>query len=221
MATQSKTRTGKRASAKTPRRGHAVAMDHRLGPAELRRIAEKIFKLSEADETEVDIDAVTERAHALRQQHHSPERRRARPHDFRAHGGRRPHGARHHQQDRRRIAAPRNYCSSGTRARASRGILTCCPCSGNRNSRKSSRFFAQTAAATPDDRARAVTSVCHMADKNKQTTAGIFSTGLAEIALANSRGLFAYYDDTRAEFSVTILEKDSSGWAKATSSRRE
>src|SRR6185437_14867574 len=59
MVKKSKTRTGKRASAKTPRRGHAVAMEHHLGPAELRRIAEKILKLSEADETEVDISAVT------------------------------------------------------------------------------------------------------------------------------------------------------------------
>ncbi|HKF51287.1 MAG TPA: DNA gyrase modulator, partial [Candidatus Acidoferrales bacterium] len=36
-----------------------AAHDHRLGAPELRRIAEKIFKLSEADETEVDVSAVT------------------------------------------------------------------------------------------------------------------------------------------------------------------
>lgn len=35
--------------------------------------------------------------------------------------------------------------------------------------------------------------------------------------LANSRGLFHHYEQTRSEFSVTILEKDSSGWAKANS----
>ncbi len=35
--------------------------------------------------------------------------------------------------------------------------------------------------------------------------------------LANSRGLFAQYEQTRAEFSVTILEENSSGWAKSTS----
>jgi PmbA protein len=81
------------------------------------------------------------------------------------------------------------------------------------------RFAPKTAAATPADRARAVTSVCKMADDRKQTTAGIFSTSLSEFALANSRGLFEYYQDTRAEFSVTLLEKDSSGWAKATSPR--
>jgi predicted Zn-dependent protease len=35
--------------------------------------------------------------------------------------------------------------------------------------------------------------------------------------LANSRGLYATYQQTRGEFSVTILESDSSGWAKANS----
>src|SRR5690348_18382799 len=36
-----------------------AAVDHRLGAAELRRVAERIFKFSEADETEVDVSAVT------------------------------------------------------------------------------------------------------------------------------------------------------------------
>ena len=67
------------------------------------------------------------------------------------------------------------------------------------------------------DRARAVTRVCRMAGKSKQTAAGIFSSGLSRSVLANSRGLFAHYEQTRAEFSVTILEKDSSGWAKSNS----
>jgi predicted Zn-dependent protease len=35
--------------------------------------------------------------------------------------------------------------------------------------------------------------------------------------MANSKGLFARYEQTRAEFSVTILEENSSGWAKSTS----
>jgi predicted Zn-dependent protease len=36
-------------------------------------------------------------------------------------------------------------------------------------------------------------------------------------AIANTRGLFASHRQTRAEFSITILESDSSGWAKANS----
>jgi predicted Zn-dependent protease len=56
-----------------------------------------------------------------------------------------------------------------------------------------------------------------MAEKNKQTAAGIFSTGVTQSAIANTRGLFASHRQTRAEFSITILESDSSGWAKANS----
>src|SRR5258706_12383930 len=54
-----------------------------------------------------------------------------------------------------------------------------------------------------------------MAEKNKQTAAGIFTTGVTQSALANTKGLFASHRQTRAEFSITILESDSSGWAKA------
>ncbi len=79
------------------------------------------------------------------------------------------------------------------------------------------RFYPITAAASAADRARAVARVCATAEKTKQTAAGIFTTGLTESILANSRGLFAHYEQTRAEFSITILEKDSSGWAKSNS----
>src|SRR5229473_2964701 len=62
---------------------------------------------------------------------------------------------------------------------------------------------------------RAVHRVVGMATENGLTAAGIFSTGAMQSALANSRGLFAAYRQTRAEFSVTMLREDSSGWAKA------
>jgi predicted Zn-dependent protease len=82
---------------------------------------------------------------------------------------------------------------------------------------KAARYFENTAHATPADRARAVARVTEMAEKAKQTAAGIFSTGVTQSAIANTRGLFASHRQTRAEFSVTILESDSSGWAKANS----
>jgi len=54
------------------------------------------------------------------------------------------------------------------------------------------------------------------AEKRKQTAAGIFSTGAMQAALANSRGLFATYEQTRSEFSITVMEEDSSGWPRPT-----
>ncbi len=86
--------------------------------------------------------------------------------------------------------------------------------------RRSNRYFPETAGATPQDRAAAVARVTELAEQNKQTAAGIFSTGAAVMAMANSKGLFASYRQSRAEFSITIMEQDSSGWAKASAPDR-
>ncbi|HVB57505.1 MAG TPA: TldD/PmbA family protein, partial [Candidatus Acidoferrales bacterium] len=91
------------------------------------------------------------------------------------------------------------------------------PMLGSQKYRKVARFSEATVAATPQDRARAVTKVCKRAEKNRQTAAGIFASGASRTLLANSKGLFARYEQTRAEFSVTILEANSSGWAKSNS----
>ena len=82
---------------------------------------------------------------------------------------------------------------------------------------KVSRFSPFTAEASPMDRAERVKPICRMAEKAKQTAAGIFANGGFYSLLANSAGLYATYSQSRAEFSVTILEEDSSGWAKASS----
>jgi predicted Zn-dependent protease len=62
-----------------------------------------------------------------------------------------------------------------------------------------------------------VARVCAAATKRKQTVAGIFTTGATQTALINSHGLYAMHQQTRGEFSITVLESDSSGWQKANS----
>jgi predicted Zn-dependent protease len=91
------------------------------------------------------------------------------------------------------------------------------PMPGPQKYTKVARYFENTAYATPADRARAVARVTEMTGKNKQTAAGIFSTGAIQSAIANTNGLFASHRQTRAEFSITVLESDSSGWAKSNS----
>ena len=59
--------------------------------------------------------------------------------------------------------------------------------------------------------------VCQLVEKAKQTSAGIFASGHSRSVLMNSKGLLARYEQTHSEFSVTILEDASSGWAKASS----
>ncbi len=79
------------------------------------------------------------------------------------------------------------------------------------------RFSAPTAALSAESRARAVKNTCSLAEKNGQITAGIFSSGQSQSVLANSRGLFAPYRQTQAEFSVTMQQGSATSWAKANS----
>lgn len=195
-----------------------AAHDHRLGASELRRLAEKILKLSEADETEVELSAVTSALTRFANNTiHQNVAEQGVTISVRA------------VVDGRTARASTNKTDEESLRRITAGALELAqvqprnanllPMLGPQKLQKVDRFAAKTAAATPADRARAVAGVCHLAGARNQTAAGIFSTSLSELALANSRGLFEYYQDTRAEFSVTMLEKDSSGWAKATSAR--
>src|SRR5712692_8579961 len=79
------------------------------------------------------------------------------------------------------------------------------------------RFIKPTAALSAEERARAVRRACDLAVKNGQVAAGIYSNGQSQSALGNSRGLFAAYRETRAEFSITIQEGPAASWAKANS----
>jgi PmbA protein len=78
------------------------------------------------------------------------------------------------------------------------------------------RYFDATAEATPMDRALAVKDAIEAVESQSLTAAGIYSTGQSALALLNSRGLFDYHRETMAQFSITALGGDSSGWAKAT-----
>ena len=80
-----------------------------------------------------------------------------------------------------------------------------------------SRFFAQTAAITPGERADAVGRIVALADKHELTTAGIYSTSESSEGVFNSRGLAQWHTQTLAEVSITMLAGDSSGWQKLNS----
>ena len=77
------------------------------------------------------------------------------------------------------------------------------------------RCFDETAAATPDARARAVAEAIREVESAGQTAAGIYSTGASQLALFNSRGVAACHEESMARFSITAMAADSSGWAKA------
>jgi PmbA protein len=91
------------------------------------------------------------------------------------------------------------------------------PLPGRQRYRRVNRFIKRTAELTPEDRARAVRRTCDLAVKNGQVAAGIFSSGQNQIVMGNSRGLFAGYRETHAEFSITMQEGAAASWAKANS----
>ncbi len=184
--------------------------------SDLERIAARILKLSEADETEVEIDssvdALTRFANNTIHQNVAEQTLVI---SVRANVDGRTARATTNKTDDdslRRVAA-----AAARLARNQPKNPDLLPMLKRQKYTPVTRFFPATAAATPETRARAVTRVCKMADAAKQTVAGIFSTGFAQSLLVNSNGLLARYDHTDAEFSITVLEEKSSGWAKSSS----
>ena len=82
---------------------------------------------------------------------------------------------------------------------------------------RGTRFFEQTAAITPADRAEVVGKIVAIANRRNLTTAGIYSSSESAEGIFNSRGLAKWHRQTLAEVSVTMLGGDSSGWQKSNS----
>lgn len=206
---------GKRAAVRAVA-GPAVAEVHVPTDAELRRLTDRVLSLSAADETEVEItagaDALTRFANNTIHQNVAEQGVTVSVRTV--FDGRTARATTNKTDDeslRRAVADSANLARSRPRE------ADLLPMPGAQSYAKVQRYFPDTAGATPLDRARAVAEVCAHAAKQKQTAAGFLSTGASVTALANSKGLFAAYRQTRAEFSITVLEPDSSGWAKASS----
>jgi len=73
-------------------------------------------------------------------------------------------------------------------------------------------FRESTAAAGPKDLAKRTGRVIEKCRKNGLTAAGIMSTDVSAGGIAASSGLFGYEQSTEAEFSLTAIAGDSSGW---------
>jgi PmbA protein len=207
-------RSRAKTAAKTKTRRAPVASEHLIARAEIERIAERVFRFSRADETEVAIDATTDALTRFANNTiHQNVAERGISISVRAAVDGRTARVSTNKTDDESLARAAHAAENLARLQPrSDGLL---PMPRRQKYSPVKRFSPATAAATPEDRARAVVGVTKLAIEKGQTTAGIFSTGVSQSALANSRGLFAYYEQTRAEFSVTFLDGGSSGWAKA------
>ena len=82
------------------------------------------------------------------------------------------------------------------------------------------RYFEATARLTPQDRAQGVAAMVDVAKKHNLDAAGIFSSAEIVEGIFNSKGVNAWYEQTLAEVSVSMIGSSSSGWQKANSPDR-
>ena len=186
----------------------------------MHHVAERVLRLSDADETEVHIDFVADALTRFANNtiHQNVAEQTLNISVRTVFDGRTARASTNKTDDeslRRAVAA------SATLARSQPKNPDLLSMPGPQNYPRVIRYFPATAGATPKDRAVAVARVTELAEQNKQTAAGIFSTGASVMAMANSKELFASYRQSRAEFSITIMEQDSSGWAKASAPDRD
>ena len=204
----------RRAIHKTRRAKAVDAEAHLSSFAELRRIADRILRLSDADETEVMIDAgadaLTRFANNTIHQHVAEQFLTI---SVRTVFGGRTARATTNKTDEESLR--RVVAASARLARSQPKYPGLLPMPGAQQYAKVNRWCEATAAASPEERARAVAGICRRAEQEKQTAAGTYSSGATRSLLGNSKGLAATYEQTRAECSITVMEEKSSGWAKA------
>ncbi len=73
---------------------------------------------------------------------------------------------------------------------------------------------------TPKERAELIAEVVGRCRVHGTKAAGALSNSFGFYAIANSNGLFAYYERTNFAFSITVATDEGTGWASASSFRK-
>jgi predicted Zn-dependent protease len=80
-----------------------------------------------------------------------------------------------------------------------------------------STFVQATAECSPVYRAERVAEICRLSVDAKLDGSGAFSTGVSSVAIANSRGVFAFETRTVSNLKIVMTGEDSSGYAERSS----
>jgi len=80
-------------------------------------------------------------------------------------------------------------------------------------------FSAKTAGFSPADRAGQAGKIIRLARAQRLLAFGALQTGINEIAVANSNGVFAYFPETFSSLNITMMRQARSGFASAVSSQ--
>jgi PmbA protein len=212
MSTQSKSKLGKSSARKS-----ALTSAQLFPEQELRRIIDTVLRLAKttgADETEVHVDETADSLTRFANNAiHQNVAERGLNVSIRTIVDHRTARATTNRVDEDSLHAAIEASLSLAHSQPKDPHLL--PLPGKQRYRKVNRFVKDTAALKPEERARAVRRSCDLAIQNGQVAAGIFASGLQQSALGNSRGLFAAYRETHAEFSITMQETPAASWAKA------
>ncbi len=79
-----------------------------------------------------------------------------------------------------------------------------------------SAYSSATAEYTPEQRARDVKAICDRALGNGVNAFGAWSTSAYELAVANSRGIWAYAPRTHASLKIVVMASNGTGYAERT-----
>lgn len=80
-----------------------------------------------------------------------------------------------------------------------------------------SSYRDETAALTPQDRAKLVSICVERAEEHSLQTAGIISDSIDKFIISNNKGLWREYDTTRFRASISVMSDTGSGWAAVNS----
>ena len=72
-------------------------------------------------------------------------------------------------------------------------------------------FDWSTAECSPLERAKEVGTICRFTAEKGFNGSGLFSTGINEVVIANTKGVFAYHAGTTADFQIVVNSEDASG----------
>ena len=74
--------------------------------------------------------------------------------------------------------------------------------------------YKNTENITPLKKANLIKSAITLCKKNKLKGAGVLSNAKNFVVFATSKGTYAYHEATVGEFSISVMGKNSSGWAE-------
>ena len=179
--------------------------------SEFKKVADKIFSLSSADETEILLfkteSALTRYAENYIHQNVSNESVHLR---VRTIIGRKTATASTNSFSEDALKQTVDSALSSTKLQKDNPKLL--PLPKPQEYKTVNNYSLSTDKITPERRANEIAKAVNLCKKHKLEGAGIFSTKTSEIAIANSNGLFGYDISTQAIFSITAMKDTASGW---------